>query len=72
MYTSDDDHQFVQHDKDNAVPVWSMLDSSNYKTSSNKKILQSITIIKNYVFTFSNYKYLLYLGNSYAVLLLNN
>eukprot|EP00102_Acyrthosiphon_pisum_P014708 XP_008184894.2 PREDICTED: lipase maturation factor 2-like [Acyrthosiphon pisum] len=41
------DVQFIQHDKDNVVPIWSILDNSNYKTSSDKKRLQFITIIKN-------------------------
>ncbi|CAI6374061.1 unnamed protein product [Macrosiphum euphorbiae] len=43
---ADDDDQFVQHDKDNAVPVWSMLDSSNYKTSSDKKSYSSLSLSK--------------------------
>lgn len=47
MYTSDDDDQFVQHDKDNAVPVWSMLDSSNYKMSSDKKSYSSLSLSKS-------------------------
>jgi len=67
MYTLDDP-QFVQHDKCVEVSDWPMLVSPNYKTSSDKKILQFIAIIKKYVFTYSNYKYLQYLGNSYAAL----
>lgn len=47
MYTLDDDSQFVQHGKDNAVPVLSMLDSSNYKTSSDKKSYSSLPLSKS-------------------------
>lgn len=46
MYTLDDT-QFVQHDKDIAVPDWPMLVSPNYKTSSDKKSYSSLPLSKS-------------------------